>query len=213
MPFTPDQIILRRYVRASRYTFVRPMRVVSDDDRGLLLWMPAGSEFAALSDADGRSPHDLPLDEMRQPHLAPKVWRDHDILVLMSPDAWHSTWWFFGKGGFIGWYVNLETPFTRHDGAVDTTDLVLDVWVEPDRGWEWKDEDEMAARTGHPWYFDSAMAEKIRAEGVRLIRLAETGAFPFDGTHLDFRPDPTWRPSTLPAGWDEEQPKARTAGT
>ena len=206
MPFTPGQIVLRRYVRDSRYTFVKPMRVVRDDDAGLLLWMPAGSEFAVLTDADFKTLHDLPMDEMRDPRLVRQVWQDNGILVLMPRGAAHSIWWFFGPDGFGGWYVNLETPATRHDDGVDTTDLVLDVWVEPDRRWQWKDEDELAARTGRPEYFDHDEAAAIRAEGQRLIDRAEAGAFPFDGTHVDFRPDPAWSPMVLPAGWDRPSP-------
>jgi hypothetical protein len=209
MPHDPGRRLLRRYFRAAHYTFVKPMRVVSDDAAGLLLWMPAGSEFAVLADADGRTLHDLPQDEMREPRLVAKTWREHDVLVLMPPGAWHSVWWFFKKDRFVGWYVNLETPCTRHADGVDTTDLVLDLWVEPDRSWQWKDEDEMAARTGRPLYFDRAGAETIRAEGERVIGLAEAGAFPFDGTHLDFRPDPAWLPMTLPAGWESATPPER----
>ncbi|MDI6098864.1 DUF402 domain-containing protein [Actinoplanes sp. NEAU-A12] len=209
MPFLPGQILLRRCFRATRYTFVKPMRVVRDDAAGLLLWMPAGSEFAVLVDADGRTLHDLPQDEMRQPRLVPKVWRDHDILVLMPPDAWHSVWWFVKQGRFVGWYVNLETPFTRRADGVDTTDLVLDIWVTPDRRWQWKDEEELAARTGRPLYFDGSTAAAIRAEGERLITLAEAGEFPFDGAHLDFQPDPAWPSMRLPAGWESARPPAR----
>lgn len=33
--------------------------------------------------------------------------------------------------------------------------------------------------------------------------MVEAGAFPFDGTWCDFRPDPAWAvPAELPAGWD-----------
>lgn len=206
MSFEPDQIVLRRSFRGSHYTFVKPMRVVRDDDAGLLLWMPAGSEFAALEDADGRTQHDMPLDEMRAPRLVRKVWRENDILVLMPRGAAYAIWWFFAAGEFLGWYVNLETPATRHDEGVDSTDLVLDVWVEPDRRWQWKDEDELAARIGRPLYFDDAGAAAIRAEGRRLIELAEAGAFPFDGTYVDFTPDPAWSPLDLPAGWDRPSP-------
>jgi protein associated with RNAse G/E len=206
MPFKPGQIVLRRYFRGSRYTFVKPMRVVRDDESGLLLWMPAGSEFAVLTDTDGKTQHDLPLDEMRDPQLVRKVWQENGILVLMPREAAYSIWWFFNENGFLGWYVNLETPATRHDDGVDTTDLVLDVWVEPDRRWQWKDEDELASRTGRPLYFDRAEATAIRAEGQRLIDLAEAGAFPFDGTHIDFKPDPAWSPLDLPTGWDRPSP-------
>ena len=193
MPFDPNQIIVRRYVRTGRTTFAKPMRVVSDDEAGLLLWMPIGTEHAQLTDTDGSTLHDRPLHEMREPRLVPKKWRLWDILVLMPAGAAYSVWWFFSpEGDFGGWYVNLETPFTRRPEGVDTTDLVLDIVVSPDRAWEWKDEDEFAAAIGAPGYFDAATAGEIRAEGERLIALAKAGAFPFDGTHTGFRPDPAW---------------------
>ena len=199
MPFAPGQVVTRRYWRDGRNTFVKPMVVVADDEAGLLLWMAAGSEIAVLTDADGRTLHDVALDEMRAPRLVRDRFRDNDILVLMPPGAAYSVWWFFRGGGFHGWYVNLEAPFTRRADGVDTTDHVLDVVVGRERTCAWKDEDEFAARIGHPQYFDSACAAGIRAEGSRLIELAEAGAFPFDGTHTDFRPDPAWGPLTLPA--------------
>ncbi|WP_127503012.1 DUF402 domain-containing protein [Actinoplanes solisilvae] len=202
MSFESGQIVLRRYVRGSHYTFVKPMRVVRDDEAGLLLWMPVGTEFADLVDTDGRTLHDVPFGELRDPRLTRHIWREHDILVLMPPGAAHSIWWFFKQGAFVGWYVNLETPAAPHEEGADTSDQVLDVWIEPDGRWEWKDEDELESRIGQPLYFDRAGAAAIRAEGERLIKLAEAGAFPFDGTHVDFRPDPAWSPLGLPAGWD-----------
>jgi len=202
MPFAPGQLILRRYFRGERYTFVQPARVVRDDEAGLLLWLMAGSEFAALVDADGRTAHDLAVDDLRDPRLTRQTWRDHDVLMLMPPGAAYSIWWMFRDGEFALWYVNLETPAERDDEGVDCTDHVLDVLVEPDRTWSWKDEDEFAARTGRDGYFDAEAAGRIRAEGERLIKLAESGEFPFDGTLTDFRPDPAWRPAALPPGWD-----------
>ena len=75
--------------------------------------------------------------------------------------------------------------------------------MAPDRTWQWKDEDEFAARLREPadyWVDDEAA---VRAEGERLVKLAEAGEFPFDGTMTDYRPDPTWSvPVDMPAGWD-----------
>ena len=190
---------MRRYVRAGRTTFAKPMRVISDDAAGLLLWMPAGTEVAQLTDADGGTLHDRALHEMRRPRLIRRPWRDRDILVLMTPGAAYSVWWFFRGGVFDGWYVNLETPAPRHPGGVDTTDLVLDVVVDADRSWRWKDADEFAARVGDPDYFDDAAAERIRADGRRAAELATAGIFPFDGTHVGFRPDSAWPAPMLPA--------------
>ncbi|BFU43652.1 DUF402 domain-containing protein [Krasilnikovia sp. MM14-A1004] len=198
MPFEPGQIISRRYRRAARYTWAQPMRVISDDEAGLLLWHPAGSDFARLTDADGNTQHELPVDEMRDPELVLGTWQDYDILVLMPPGASHSVWWFFSDGEFDSWYVNLEDPYVRLPDGVDTADLVLDIVVDPQRRWEWKDVDEFNQRIGNPLYFDAEQAELIRAEGARLVKLIEAGDFPFDGTHTDFRPDPSWPVLRLP---------------
>lgn len=206
MIFEPGRLVLRRYVRAGAYSFVKPMVVAGDDAAGLVLWMPAGTEVAGLRDEAERDLHAVPLDEMVEPRLVRKSWGDKDVLILMPPGAAYSVWWFFAEGEFAGWYVNLETPHVRHDEGVDATDLVLDVVVAPDRSWAWKDEDEMAARIGRPHYFDRRGADEIRAEGERVIELVEAAAYPFDGTYLDFRPDPAWPVPTLPAGWDRPGP-------
>ncbi|MBM2618429.1 DUF402 domain-containing protein [Actinoplanes sp. LDG1-06] len=198
MPFAFGQVVLRRYWRDGQNTFAKPMFVVADDEAGLLLWMAVGTEVGQLTE-NGQTLHDVALDQMRAPRLVRRPWRDFDTLVLMPPGAAYSIWWFFRDGLFSGWYVNLESPATRRGDGVDTTDHVLDVVVQPDRRWAWKDEDEFAARIGHPQYFDPASAAEIRAESERLIELAEAGAHPFDGTHMDFRPDPAWDKLTLPA--------------
>ncbi|MFI6331055.1 DUF402 domain-containing protein [Micromonospora chersina] len=192
MTFTPGRVITRRYVRGDWCTWVQPMRVVADDERGLLLWHPAGSDFARIVDADGNTQHELTIDRMREPRLTVLTWTGYDILVLMPPGAAHSVWWFFRDGDFAGWYVNLETPYVRRPDGVDTNDHLLDIVVTPQRRWEWKDDDELEARTGHPLYLDRATATAVRAEADRVVTLIEAGAFPFDGTHTDFRPEPDW---------------------
>ena len=84
-------------------TWAQPMRVISDDETGLLLWHPVGSDIARLIDADGNTPHDIAVDRMRDPKLTPQSWTDYDILVLMRPDTAHAVWWCFQQGAFAGW--------------------------------------------------------------------------------------------------------------
>jgi hypothetical protein len=86
--------------------------------------------------------------------------------------------------------------------GVDTVDQALDLWVEPDGSWAWKDLDEFAERTGHPLYWDKTEAARIREVGERLAELAASRSFPFDGTWTDFRPDPDWPTAQRPEGWD-----------
>ena len=43
-----------------------------------------------------------------------------------------------------------------------------------------------------------AELDRLRSEGERMIKLAEGGGFPFDGTYCDARPDPEWSLPSLP---------------
>jgi hypothetical protein len=122
MRFEPGRTIVRRYVRGGWRTWEQAMRVVRDDADGLLLWQPVGGDFAILVDAHGNNPHDVSPDEMREPRLDVRPWKYSDVLILMPPDAAYSVWWFFRDGEFAGWYVNLESPFTRYADSVETVD-------------------------------------------------------------------------------------------
>ncbi|SDY54634.1 Protein of unknown function [Micromonospora pattaloongensis] len=213
MRFEPGRLILHRNMRHGRVGWVRPARVVSDDERGLLVWIDRGSPVVTEAADDGRGLRAMPFAEWigRSYRPAHGVWAGPPVLKFLPTGAAHSVWWFRDeRGRFTNWYVNLEEPGVRwDDGAVAGVDIVdqdLDVLVHPDLSWEWKDEDEFVERLGFPehyWVVDEAA---VRAEGERVIKLAEAGEFPFDGTWCDFVPDPSWTPPMeLPAGWDRPQ--------
>src|SRR5262245_20955897 len=189
--------------------FLQVARVVADDDRGLLLWYPAGTTYWRIIDRGGRTLHNAPLDRLVQPRLEARTWHGSDVAIFMPPSAPHSVWWFFAAdtGDFQGWYGNLETPYVRWDDGdlcgVDSVDQALDLRVAPDGTWSWKDVDEFEALTGDADHWTAAEAAEIRAEGERLAKLAEGRTFPFDGTWCDFRPDESWQIPQRPAiGWD-----------
>lgn len=193
--WAPGERVLYRFVRPTGGVgTVHPMRVLSDDGRWLLGWVPEGTPIVVSRLADGRDLREAPLAErFRLPRTrVPGRWRGCSTLRLVDEQAWSSVWWFFGPGGnFLSWYVNLELPRGRTPSTVDRMDGVLDVHVGPDRTWQWKDEDEAAAAVD-AGRFDAARMAGLRAEGERMIALAEAGRFPFDGTWCDFRPDPAW---------------------
>jgi Protein of unknown function (DUF402) len=230
--FEPGRTILRRYFRSlpdgsDTMTFLNIARVIADDDRGLRIWYPAGTRYWRITDDSGRTTHDTEVTDISVPGLAELTWSRSDILVFMPPGVAHSVWWFFaaesadggsrltprsGAGIFQGWYGNLETPYTRWDDGdvcgVDISDQALDLRIAPDGRWAWKDEDEFATRIGRSGYWTAAEAGEIRAEGERLATLAESRAFPFDGTWCDLVPDPTWAiPQRPDNGWD--RPRVR----
>jgi hypothetical protein len=187
--FLPGQTLLRRYFRGPHVTWVQATTVVADDGRGLLLWLPEGADFACRVDADGRPLRAAPsIEAYGAACLSKRTWRDSSVLMLHPPGAAHSVWWFFSNRTFTGWYVNLESPFLRRNDGIDVVDHHLDIVVQPDRTWRWKDEDDFVESTGRPGYWSVEEAHAIRDEAQRAVTAIETARFPFDGTWCRWAP-------------------------
>jgi hypothetical protein len=209
MYFTPGDVVLRRFFQHHRLSRALATRVVSHDEQGLLLWTGTGYPSQEMVMADGRSLHDVTFQELiTSPRvLRPKSWPG-DGLIWHSTATPYAVWWFFdATGRHTTWYVNLEVPGVawRDGGAagIDTVDWDLDIVVQPDRTWEWKDEDEFVEGLAYGdlyWVKDEA---EVRTAGAHAVKLIEAGEFPFDGTWSSYRPDPSWAvPPRFPAGWD-----------
>lgn len=208
--FAPGRLILHRNVRRGRIGWVRPARVVSDDERGLLIHIARDSPVANEVTAAGLGMRAMPFAEWIASAYRLRVgrWNGPSVLKFLPVGAAHSVWWFFDdEGRFSHWYVNLEEPGVRWDdgdvAGVDMVDQDLDVMIFPDRSWRWKDEEEFLERLAFPAEYWVTDERAVRAEGERVIARAEAGEFPFDGTWCDFTPPPDWNaPDTLPPGWD-----------
>lgn len=213
----PGRIVVHRHFARHGLAWAPLTRVVSDDDRGLLLWMCSGTPAVREVNSDRQGPRQVPFARwVRQAkQVIEDVWSGPQILKLISPDQAHSVWWFFQPDWtFAGWYVNLEEPSQRWDdgtlAGVDTTDQDLDIRVHPDRRWEWKDVDELTERLAFPEHYWVNDPDVVWAEGRRVVPLIESGRFPFDGTWCGFRVDPSWQwPARVPAGWDRPRVSAR----
>ena len=219
MGFAPGRQVLYRNIDGTRIASVRPCRVVSDDERGLLVWLARGSAILVEEAVDGRGLRDMPFGEWvgLEHRVASATWQGPGLLKFIPPEGDHSVWFLRdGRDRFRNWYVNLEYGALRWDdgdvAGIDVIDQDLDIVVHPDRRWEFKDEDEFSERLhfpAHYWVRDEAT---VWAEARRVIELIEAGKFPFDGTWTSFDPDPAWPvPDRLPPGWDRP-PVARQFG-
>jgi len=208
--FAAGRQVLYRNIDGDRLASVRPCRVISDDERGLLLWLARGSAVLVEEAVDGRGIRQMPFAEWitLEYRVVPAVWQGPGLLKFIPPDADHSVWFFRDdRGRFTNWYVNLEYRALRWDdgdvAGVDVIDQDLDIVIDPDRTWRWKDEDEFTERLAHPGHYWVRDEAAVRAEGRRVIKQIEAGDFPFDGTWTDFQPDPAWPiPAVVPPGWD-----------
>ena len=92
----------------------------------------------------------------------------------------------------------------------EAMDMMLDVVVEPDLTWRWKDEDEFADLLDRG-LVDRATSDRVRAEGEAMIERVRRREPPFSEPWPDWRPDPAWSAPSLPTGWDVVQPTIEPA--
>lgn len=170
------------------------MRLLDDADGVLHLWMPYGTE--RLVPAGG---HDRVVDNLAGEtwDYAVHVW-DVSTLAVVRPEDGFAIWasW-LPTGEHLGYYVNLQRPYQRTELGFEAMDLMLDIVVDPDLTWRWKDEHEVQELLDRGVY-DQELVDGVRAQAQRAIALIESGAAPFDGSLLAERPSDTELPR-LPA--------------
>lgn len=84
------------------------------------------------------------------------------------------------RGELRRYYCNIILPPVFEEERVTWVDMDLDLWVYPDRSWSVVDEDEFEAHSRSMGYPDEVQ-ERCRQALQELIRLVESGGFPFDG--------------------------------
>jgi hypothetical protein len=197
----PGQVVTWHYAE-----WIDVLRVVRDDDRGLVAWLPSGSQRVVAVAVDGRGLRDRPVAERPDVErvLRTATWRGSGILRIAPQGRPWSVWYFTDEedGSFEGHYVNLELVHERPaDGSprVHSRDLILDLWQEGGETWL-KDVDELEAATA---------SGKVTAEQASVIQdaadlarreLIEPAAWPLDEGWESWRPPEAWdEPLSLPA--------------
>jgi hypothetical protein len=135
--------------------------------------------------------------------LADYTWTMAQALHLLMPDIGHSVhlWWLPPDWRFGGWYINLQEPIRSTRLGHDSMDQLLDVVIDPDLTWRWKDEDELAEAV-ELGLMTEAKATAVRREGERAIERLEARRSPFCDGWETWRPDAAWPVPTLPDEWD-----------
>jgi hypothetical protein len=187
-----------------------PMRVVRDDERGLVAWLAPGTVLLTKRYADGRDLRDVPLERRFRLDVqriqARTRWRGAGILCMAPAGRPWSVWLFWdvpdvaSTDGWVfeGWYVNLENAHLRAGAETFTGDHVLDLWIEADGTIHLKDDDELdaAVEQGRAVADVAAMVR----HNADLARAAYArGEWSFDEEWARWRPDPAWMAPSLPA--------------
>jgi hypothetical protein len=199
-----DRIVLREIWDGKIWT-ARPVIVVQDDTELVALHIPTNTRWKHHYGINGE--HITAIERKNKTWiLQDAIWENRpSYLKLAIPDESYSVILFWNnRGSLLRWYINLEdseNPLLRTKIGFDYADYILDVIIEPDlRGWRWDDEDELqeAIESG---LVSPEKARALYAKGEEVRDLIMSGKSVFNGWE-HWQPDPSWKASDLPKGWD-----------
>ena len=77
--------------------------------------------------------------------LKPYRWHTNRLLLILEPEMLvirRCLFWDDASDKFLCYYINFQVPFKRNHACMDTLDLELDIIINPDFAYEWKDLDD-----------------------------------------------------------------------
>jgi hypothetical protein len=206
--FSPGDTIVFREFWGGKIWLVIPAVVVHDNADLIALYIPPGTHWKRHQSLDGR----VSVPQQRKNKswaLQDAVWESiSPDIKLAIPGESYSIWVFRNEGdkSLRFWYINLEdkeAPMHRTAKGFDSTDLLLDLIIEPNmKDWRWDDEDELqeAVEIG---LVTQEKARSLYKKGEEVRKLLTSGNSVFNEWQ-HWRPDPSWKIPVLPDGWDRE---------
>lgn len=187
-----------------------PHRVIDSRPELLTGWVPAGSLSVYATNRGLAETAGLTRDQRKLLALKSLRARASEFaetpgkLSFFRPGRWSRINLGFHPedGHFLGWYVDFQVPVRPTPTGLVTKDLVLDLWINPDRSWQWKDRDDLD-RAIEQGLVDPDHRTRLDHEAERVLGELADGAAPFTDELTRFRPDPQWPLPELPAthGW------------
>lgn len=131
-------------------------------------------------------------------------WRTNRLLLLLEPEKYYSIIYFWNheSNEFLCYYINFQLPFQRSHYGIDTLDLDLDLIVHPDFSYEWKDVDDYQKAIEYEIILPG-WVQGVEEAKSDIFNTLEKRQYPFDGSWLNWMPDPNWAPPKLPENWDK----------
>ena len=198
--------MLQQDLWGGRVTTARPATVVQDQPNYLALYTHPNAPYRSNAIRDRYS---MPVAQrvdpwvrLDLPPIEERVSGAYQALTLTPPDVWYSVWLFWDlKWRVLNWFVNFQSPIRRTSRGILVQDHALDIKVDPDLSWSWKDEDEYEELARRGW-FTEEQKTSIWAEADYMVRAIEENGPPFSDGWEDWRPDPTWPVPMLPDDWE-----------
>jgi hypothetical protein len=192
---TAPPVVVIRSIFRGRVVYAVPGWLLDETDTHIVTATLPGAETLQLA-----GPRSENIDNVvagREQTLR-TPWERNRVVWMTPLHASHSIghFWNDASGVFVGYYVNLQAPLRRSPFGFDSQDHLLDIVIEPDRQWRWKDEDELALAV-QVGLLSAYEAVTVRAEGQRVLscldKLLPTG-------WENWQPDSSWPQLRLPPG-------------
>jgi len=176
-----------------------PQRVIDANSSELVTFVPAGTTSVTascrgLAGTEHLTRSERKLNALKTLQARPLQFSESPTkLNFYAADRWAriNLGWDPSDGRFMGWYVNFEMPAIETPDGLQTIDLVLDIYVNADRSWHWKDEDDfdLAIDAG---VISNDLRQVFRDEAHRVLKELDQQQGPFVPHWRSFRPDRDW---------------------
>ncbi|MBE0682769.1 MAG: DUF402 domain-containing protein [Anaerolineales bacterium] len=202
----PGEIVTWRGIYRERIWHAMSTIVVKDAPQETILAIFPGAECMVEEQypkgkKNGKRRWDYQTEDWKLENF---TWHTNRLLIILEPKKFYSPifFWNDARNEFLCYYINFQLPFKRNHCSVDTLDLDLDIIVNPDFSFEWKDLDdyEKGIETG---VILPEWVNEIETAKSEILDRLERREYPFDNSWLNWRPDPNWTLPKLPANWEE----------
>ena len=204
--WNPGEVITWRGIFRGRVWHAQPTIVVKDSPDELMLTLLPGAEcLAEETYPKGKKTAKRWWDfKDADWNLAKYAWQTNRLLILLESEKYYSTmlFWNHESNEFLGYYINFQIPYRRSRWGIDTLDLDLDIDINPNFCFKWKDEDDYQKAIDHGLIIPEWI-QGIEDAKPEIFDKLEGRQYPFDGSWLDWKPDPSWEPPKLPENWDK----------
>jgi protein associated with RNAse G/E len=204
--FEAGDHILYQGIYENKVWYAQSMVVVKDTAEEIALAVYPGMECVAPRGyINGRHQWNRWNDYLSDHwDMQPYDWHTNRFLVLLYPEKYYSInlMWNHAEKRFLCYYINFQLPFRRTKLGFQTLDLEIDLVIDPDHSWHWKDVDD---------YNEGKALQIIRPEWVEQIESAKDDIFeklqhkryPLNKYWLNWEPDFNWSLPKLPQNWAE----------
>lgn len=183
--------------------------VVKDEPNETILLLMPGAQCAIPEElANWRIHHDFSHGSRWQESkietftLREYIWHTNRLLIFLEPEKYFACciFWNHTSNHFGCYYINFQLPFQRSHCGFDTLDLDLDIVIDTQCNWEWKDLEEYNAGIKEGGIL-AEWVEGIENSKNDVFERINKRSYPLDGSWLEWRPPEDWIPPKLPKGW------------